>query len=188
MASPNNKKRLFLALNLPLNIKKQIAELLNILSKQNKGVKWVNPLGLHLTLHFLGYLDEEQNNKVQGIMQSLPDKFGEMSFIFKQVGAFPNLTRPRIIFLQGEQVGSRSVFKLQELLGLELIKLGIDIDDRSWQVHITLGRVKISNLNLKLPQNSKALPLSFKITSFELMESELTPSGAKYKEVMSCQL
>lgn len=196
----NDRKRLFIALNLPSEIKEKLTVYLENLARQNRGVKWVSPEGLHLTLHFLGYLDEKKTEEVKSMMQTLSNKFGEMNFTLKQIDAFPNLVRPRIIFLEALQVGSRSVFKLQELLGIGLIKLGLDIDDRPWQSHLTLGRVnpirkggasngaRIPNLNLKLPRNSEILPLSFGVSSFELMESELTPEGAKYKEIASFKL
>ena len=90
--------------------------------------------------------------------------------------------------MEAKQISNQSVFDLQELLGLELIKLGIDIDDRPWRSHITLGRVRIPGRDLRLPKDLKILPLDFEVLSFELMESELTSQGAKYKEVASFKL
>ncbi|MDD5071692.1 MAG: RNA 2',3'-cyclic phosphodiesterase [Patescibacteria group bacterium] len=184
----NDRKRLFMALNLPFEIKEKLGVYLEDLAGQNRGIKWVNPEGLHLTLHFLGYLDEGKTEEVKNMMSGLEGKFGEMKFCLKRLDAFPNLNRPRIIFLEAEQAGDQTVFDLQELLGLGLIKLKIDIDDRPWRSHLTLGRVKVSNQDLKLPQDLKILPLDFSVSSFELMESELTPAGAKYEEVASFKL
>ena len=184
----NDRKRLFMALNLSAKIKEKLTAFLEDLARYNRGVKWVNPEGLHLTLHFLGYLDEKKTEEVKGMMQSLSGKFGQMNFSLKRLDAFPNLIRPRIIFLEAKQTGDQSVFDLQELLGLELIKLKIDIDDRPWRSHLTLGRVKVPDTNLKLPRESGILPLDFKVSTFELMKSELTPAGARYKEVASFKL
>jgi len=184
----NDRKRLFIALNLPGEIKEKLEIFLRNLDRQNRGVRWVNLEGLHLTLHFLGYLDERKMEEVKDMMQGLSGKFGQMNFSLKRLDAFPNLDRPRIIFLEAKQTGDQSVFDLQELLGLELIKLKIDIDDRPWRSHLTLGRVKLPSQDLRLPQDLKILPLDFKVSSFELMESELTPAGAKYKEIASFKL
>jgi len=181
-------KRLFIALNLPLNIKKYLADLLPLLSKNNQGVKWVNYDGLHLTLHFLGYLNNRLSEEVINIMQTISGKFGEIEFNFKEIGAFPDLIKPRVIFLAGEQVESKSVFKLQELLGQELAKIGISIDRRAWKLHITIGRVKIQNFNLRLPPDFKIEPLNFKVSNFELMESELRPTGAAYTVIKSFKI
>ena len=184
----NDRKRLFIALNLSAKIKEKLTAFLEDLARYNRGVKWVNPEGLHLTLHFLGYLDERKTEEVKSMMKGLSGKFGEMEFSLKRLDAFPNLVRPRIVFLEAKQTGDQSVFDLQELLGLELIKLKIDIDDRPWRSHLTLGRVKLPGQDIRLQQDLKILPLDFSISSFELMESELTPSGARYKEVASFKL
>jgi len=184
----DDQKRLFMALNLPPEIKEKLAIFLEDLARQNRGVRWANSEGLHLTLHFLGYLDEGKTEEVKNMMAGLAGRLGEMKFCLKRLDAFPNLDQPRIIFLEAKQIGDQSVFDLQEMLGLELIKLGIDIDDRPWRSHLTLGRVKMPNLNLKLSQNLEILPLDFSVFSFELMESELTPAGAIYKEVASFKL
>jgi len=177
-----------MALNLPGEIKEKLAVYLEDLERQNLGIKWVNPEGLHLTLHFLGYLDERKIEEVKSMTEGLSGKFGRMDFSLNRLDSFPNLARPRIIFLEAKQAGDQTVFDLQELLGLELIKLKIDIDDRPWRSHLTLGRVKLPDQVLRLQQDLKILPLDFSVSSFELMESELTPAGARYKEVLSCRL
>ena len=184
----NDRKRLFMALNLPREIKEKLAVYLEDLARQNQGVKWVNSEGLHLTLHFLGYLDERKTEEVKSMMGGLEGKFGEMNFSLKRLDAFPNLARPRIIFLEARQTGDQSVFDLQKMLGLGLIKLKIDIDDRPWRSHLTLGRVKLPGQDIRLQQDLKILPVDFSVSSFELMESELTPAGARYKKVASFKL
>lgn len=181
-----HKKRLFIALNLPSQIKNEIVSLINQLKKPNDGIKWVNLQGLHLTLHFLGYLAQAQTEHIKLIMQSLEGKFHGFQFRLGKINAFPNLVNPRVIFLECEQINGNSVFKLQELLGKELIQLGIAIDKRPWKTHITLGRVKFkSNLKLALVNLE---PIDFAISSFELIESILKPTGAEYKEIFSCKL
>jgi len=183
-----SKKRLFIALNLPQNIKDQVSDLINKLAKQNSGafIKWVKPKGLHLTLHFLGYLDKNQAEQVKLIMQSLGGKFGELQFSLGKVSAFPNLINPRVIFLECNQVNSKSVFKLQELLGEKLIKLGIAIDKRPWKPHLTLGRVK-GKCNLKIT-DYKFKTKEFSVKNFDLMQSRLTPKGAEYKRIINYRL
>ncbi|MDP3043725.1 MAG: RNA 2',3'-cyclic phosphodiesterase [bacterium] len=204
-------KRLFIALNLPEKIKKEIVEFTDKLAKNNKNkpIKWVMGDGLHITLHFLGYADgmlEEQVNPVRkggalkttlfenvglsnGVklaMQSLSGKFGELKFSLGKISAFPNLMNPRIIFLECEQTNGKSVFKLQELLGEKLTQLGIVVDERLWKPHITLGRVK-ERCDFKTG-DCAIEPLNFSVASFELMESRLTPRGAEYKEIISYKL
>jgi len=179
-------KRVFIALNLPSDIKTRIIGLLNKLSQKCKGVKWVKSDGLHLTLHFLGDLNEEQIEQVKLTMQSMGGKFKQLQFKTTKINAFPNLTIPRVIFLDCQQTNGNSVLKLQKLLGEKLTRLGFTIDQRPWRPHITLGRVKGKpSLNftlISLPQTS------FALATFELMESILKPTGAEYKKIFNCRL
>lgn len=181
-------KRLFIAINLPDKIKEQIAGLLQNLAKNNKKkpIKWIRGNGLHITLHFLGYADGMLEEQVKLAMQSFSGKFGGFEFVLGGIGSFPNLTSPRVIFLECEQTNGKSVFKLQELLGKKLIQLGIAVGERLWKPHITLGRVK-EKCDFKI-EDCAVEPLNFSVSSFELMESRLTPQGAEYKKIISYKL
>jgi len=182
----DGKKRLFIALNPPLPVKKEITDIIINLGQKNQGVKWVRPEGLHLTLHFLGYLNEGQNQNVQAAMAALAEKFEQMDFIFKKISAFPSLQKPRVICLSGEQISGNSVFALQKALGNKLAGLGIELDHRPWQPHITLGRVK-TNYDFRL-LICDFNEINFSLNSFELMEAILRPSGAIYREIISFKL
>jgi len=183
-----SKKRLFIALNIPKQVKQELIKVIEKLQVKNRGVKWVKADGLHLTLHFLGSLDENLTEQVKLSMQSFQGKFNQLQFQLGKINAFPNLTRPRVIFIECKQVDSKSVFKLQELLCEKLIKLGIGVDRRSWKPHLTLGRVKVPGDFRISSVLSFKLGTSFSIDSFELMQSTLNPGGAEYKEVISCKL
>lgn len=181
-------KRLFIALNLPEKIKKEIVEFSDKLAKNNKNkpIKWVMGDGLHITLHFLGYADGILEEQVKLAMQSLSGKFGEFEFALGKINAFPNLASSRVIFLECEQINGKSVFKLRELLGKKLIQLGIAVDERLWKPHITLGRVK-ERCDFKT-WDCAVEPLNFSVSSLELMESRLAPQGAEYEKIVSYNL
>ncbi|MFH1822658.1 MAG: RNA 2',3'-cyclic phosphodiesterase [Patescibacteria group bacterium] len=182
------KKRIFIALNLPKDTKKEISNLIDSIRAQNQKIKWVREANLHLTLHFLGYLDNEQLEQVENIIEQLAGKFNEMNFNFDKFDAFPNFNQPKVIVLIGKQTNGNNVFSLQKLLGEKLKAADFSIDERPWKLHLTLGRVKDYNCSLKLPINFKAQVYDFKINTFELMESELMPEGPLYKVVKSYKL
>lgn len=180
------KKRLFIALNLPKEVKEEAEKIIKKLAGQTKAVKWVKSEGLHLTLHFLGYLDDRQTEQIKLVMQSFTGKFGQFNFILDNLQAFPDLQRPRVIFLKCRQTNGKTVFKLQQLLGQKLRQLGFNIDQRIWQPHLTLGRIKEKG-------NWRITPLvtaktAFVINTFELMQSTLKPDGAYYQLVTSLKL
>jgi len=183
-----NKKRLFIALNLPADVKKKIEEIINDLATRNKGIRWVKAAGLHLNLHFLGNLNSLEENKVKLIMESLAGKYGEMVFRLERVDAFPNIIAPRVIYLASRQKNGDTVFKLQTDLGSQLNKAGFTTDKRPWKLHLTLGRVKKPAGSIKTKANYPALPVNFKVASFELIKSDLKPDGAVYSQVISYKL
>lgn len=192
----NNKNRIFIALNPPEVLKSDIAGLIDILQQNNKEIKWVKPDGFHLTLHFLGYLEEETIKKVKNMMAGISGTFGRMEFKIGGINAFPDLDNPRVIFLECEQEKGGLAVELQKELGRGLARLGIKIDKRIWTPHITLGRVK-NNFQLSIfspkadspPANNYQLKeRKFFIESFELMESRLSKEGAEYKELASFKL
>jgi len=183
----DGKSRLFIALNLPPKVKESLAILLTKLKNYDRLVKWCQPEGLHLTLHFLGEIGSQTERDVIAALESLAGKFGALEFKLGALGAFPNLSKPKVIFIQCRQVNGDAVYRLQNELGEKLKQLKLTVDFRAWRAHITLGRVK-SGLEASLPENLALPSGNFIINSFELMESELKPIGAAYRKIASFKL
>lgn len=180
------KKRLFFALNPPPDVEKEISQLIDYLAKENRGVKWVRGEGTHLTLHFLGYLDEQEEIEIKKGAAEAVGKFGEIKFRLGKINAFPNLARPKIIFLECRQTNGHSANDLRVFLGREILRAGLVLDERPWQTHITIGRNKN---NSRLETTDYQPPItSFTVSSFELMESVLSPDGATYYQLESYRL
>lgn len=176
----NRLKRYFIAFNLPLGLKRKLAIFVKELAANYDGVKWVEEDCFHITMHFLGNLDESQAEKVKLALQTFDKKFNCIELSIDGLGAFPNLTHPRIIHLSSHQTNGNYCIKLVELIGQKMIQQGIKIDERSWRPHITLGRVREGN-DISL---SKEIKFDFTdkilIESFDLMESVPTRRGPEY--------
>lgn len=181
-------KRLFIALNLPKEIKTKLSEVIIKLQSENNLIRCVNPETPHITLNFLGNLDKKTEEQVKLVMQSMSGKFNEVYFKLGKINAFPNLRQPRTIFLECLQLKSNSIARLHELLKEKFKSIGLPADNKLWRSHITLARVKES-CQIKLPDDLSGLEgKEFSINTFELMESELKQSGAEHKTVMSFKL
>jgi 2'-5' RNA ligase len=182
-------KRLFLALNMPPGDKIKVSRFIGPLSIKYPAIHWLDPAGLHITLHFLGDISLDFEEKIKARLALIEGKFREPIYLsYTNLGAFPGPERPRIIFLGCRQLNGQSVYNLHQELALNLTSLGIGIDKRQWQPHITLGRVKdISSGQIKF---DKALALAgdFAVLTFELMSSNLSPAGAIYEKVASYSL
>lgn len=173
------KKRVFVAINLPSDAKQELIQYISKIKKINSShnFKYVKPEGLHLTLHFLGYLTDNQINQVKGIMADVMR--GKTFFILKtdQLDGFPNLNRARVIFIDCTGDTDKAL-SIQKELGQTLQDLNFEIDTRPWRSHLTLCRVK-NNEKFKIPDFDPP-KIEFKVNSIDLMKSKLTPRGAEY--------
>ena len=194
-------QRCFIALNLPSHIKAEFAKIQTDLKHKNKGIKitWVDPEIAHINLHFLGDLDENRANALKQNLKALEAKYGPISAILTGVGAFPSLKMPRILFLGVKHKGKNNLIKLYQNLGKILNDQGLKVEGRPFIAHITLGRVRNNSKNIKFTgeemlashrlDTSRSGPdIEFKVSSFELMESVLTPNGPEYKTIKSYEL
>lgn len=179
------KKRVFIALNLSETVKKELTKLITQLKKINSKpvIRYVKTKGIHLTLHFLGNLTVEQINQVKKVLKNIANSYRQTELITGRIDAFPDLTRPRVIFLSSQERERESLISLQKDLGQELEKININVDHRAWHPHLTLARIK-GPCQFKI-ENIKTPPLNIPIRSIELMESRLNPQGAEYKVIES---
>ncbi|MFH1711883.1 MAG: RNA 2',3'-cyclic phosphodiesterase [Patescibacteria group bacterium] len=179
-------ERLFIAVNLPDEIKSEISRVQDQIKKQLKhsNVTWIAPDNFHITLHFLGDVEEWQKNELQ---ISFKDKEYPAPFALRlqEVSAFPNKKKPKTIFL--DTTLHPSMIGLRKRIADVLVVQGFKIDRRQFSSHVTLGRVKTQSEVLQ-PEKITIEDLDFKVESFELMSSELTPNGSIYQIIESFSL
>ena len=107
-------------------------------------------------------------------------------FLTKQLGAFPDLNNPRLIYLPAKEVDGNRLGRLQKEIGDDLKQIGIKVEARPWTPHLTLARVK--NPIIFQPANFTCPEQKIAVTSIELMESQLKPSGPEYGVLTSYSL
>jgi len=170
--------RTFIAVEVDEKLREKMAELQKQLALE--GVKLVERDNLHLTLHFLGEINEEMKDKVIQAMDKLNYKPIEM--VCKGVGAFPSRNSIRVVWVGAEVPELKNI---HEQLSEELSKLGFEPEEFS--PHITLARVKFPKEKEKLKrfiQEHEQLELGkCTITGVFLKKSMLTPKGPVYGNV-----
>lgn len=181
--------RIFIAINLSSKIKQNLGDLILKLEKQNKRapIKWVDSSILHLTLHFLGNLSDEQ---IETVKQILTRRVGESESVELElglIGAFPGFHEPRVIFVEAREKGG-NLIKLVKDIGQDLLNKGFEVDNRPWQSHITLGRAKGGIGKLDGIDHQFSDGERWQVESIDLMESELGSDGPQYKIVESFKL
>lgn len=153
------------------------------LKKNNPEVKWVDTRLMHITLHFICYLDASLLAQVKGAARRASSAMAPAVIRMEKIGYFPDDKHPRAIHVTCSQKEGRSLFELQKILGDDLEKIGIQLDRRPWTPHITLGRAKSGWQPADIDFNFKGR--EFSVTRLDLMESVLHADGPEYKIIES---
>lgn len=165
--------RLFVAVDLPAQVKTALAELAHELPS----ARWVGTEELHLTLRFIGEVDQETFFAIRSALSQV--SFGAFPLTLCGVGHFPPGRRARVVWVGLDPCAGLS--QLQQDVELALIGAGIAPDERPFSPHITLARLKES-VPGAVERFEKlyagfACP-SFQVGEFILYSSLLTRSGA----------
>lgn len=168
--------RTFIAFELPEEIKFQLWEIISGMKSKSGGVKWVQPQGLHVTLKFLGDIEEALVSRLSGDLDSIARAYPPIQVTLSRLGAFPDARRPRVLWagLGGDiRVMTEIAGKVDKIC----TSIGMEPEKRPFRAHITIGRLKIPTV-VDLSQEARESP--FTIDNIVLYKSELTPSGARY--------
>jgi len=175
--------RTFIAVEVDERLKEKMAELQKQLSID--GVKLVEKENLHLTLHFLGEIDDTMKGEVTQAMEKVNCRKFEMSC--NRVGAFPSRNYIRVIWVG---VDAPELKSIHDQLGGELARLGFKREDFS--PHITLARVKFLKDKTKLIEfletNAETELGDCTVDRILLKKSMLTPKGPVYENVYEKKL
>jgi len=148
------------------------------------GVRWVRPEAMHLTLKFIGEIDELAVPRAIEAMRPAADAAGPFTMAIAGLSGFPPRGTPRVIHV-GVEEPDGTLTALQAAVEQALAEeLGVAPEKRRWTPHITLGRVKDRRRCPRMEQIAAALPDQdfgeVRVGSFVLMQSELRPTGAVY--------
>jgi RNA 2',3'-cyclic 3'-phosphodiesterase len=178
------KRRLFIAINMPDDIRKRLAK--KTADWQDFPIRWVRKENLHLTLAFLGYVnDEEIPNLIERLELALDQTCG-FDLIFDEIVPAPDRDNPKMIWLVGPT--NRELGILHEKIGRAV---GFQVrEHREFRPHITLGKVKRKLLKSddRIIKTAGKFSVTFPVSSIELMSSELSENGSEYVVMESFNL
>jgi len=183
--------RLFIAIEIPDEIKKEMVKVQEQLRKTNVDASWTRAEGMHLTLKFLGEVPETKIAEIVGGLQKAAEGIGQFRLEVKGVGTFPSPRNARVVWI-GLSGDIGKLTKLQEAVENAMVGIGLAHDERKFTAHLTLGRIKHIRSRdqwLALLAEIKDRSLTgFDVTAVSLMQSELKPSGAVYTEMGKVEL
>jgi 2'-5' RNA ligase len=155
------------------------------LTQVDRGVRAVRPEQLHLTLRFLGDIEEAIVEDLKGIMASAVEGHEPFTISFEGVGVFPNPKRARVVWIGIR--GAEPMVDIARRLETGVVDLGFKREKRSFRPHATVARVKYlrrhQRLTSLLDRWEDTSFGSMEVRTIELKRSRLTPEGAIYSTV-----
>lgn len=175
--------RLFAAIDLPDHAKEQLAETVAGLRACGADVRWVHKASMHVTLKFLGAVEPREVGAIDAALSRSAGAAAPTRGRLRNVGSFPHLRRPRVLWV-GLETADERLPKLHSSLEDAFVALGFRSEKRRFDPHVTIGRVR-SNRGLRKLQRAVEtvadLDLGWvKIDAVTLFESELRRTGAVY--------
>ncbi len=126
--------RLFVAIELPEAVKAELASLCNGVP----GAKWVGPENLHLTLRFIGEVDEDAAGDIDAALDHI--RAPQFELVLSGVGQFASRRAPRVLWVGVEK--NESLVHLVAKVESALVRCGIAPEGRRFTPHVTLARLR----------------------------------------------
>src|ERR1043165_4841349 len=175
------RHRTFLGIDVGDEIRSQLVALQDELTAVAGDVKWVEPENLHITLLFLGEVEQRETADICRAAQKSIQGMPAFNITIAGAGAFPNLRRPRTLWV-GVGVGVKEIGAVHDAIEEALMQMGsYRRETRGYVPHVTLGRVRGEGNRDEL---AKALAArkgwsagEVMVTNVQVMTSELSSEG-----------
>jgi 2'-5' RNA ligase len=190
--------RSFIAIELSTEARTALTELQNRLKGivPSNTVRWAAPQNVHLTLHFWGDVAVPDIEKITNALDAAAVVSQPFSLTLGGLGCFPNLRRPRIVWV-GILGDTPALGELRRDLGEKLKVIDFTPETRPYSPHLTIGRVKkriparhLSQLGemLEREQANVGQLADLRVTEISLIKSELKPTGPVYTQLSRSEL
>src|SRR5436853_2993113 len=175
--------RSFIAIEIPEGIRERIGGLQKRLRESDCQVSWVKPSNIHLTLKFIG---QTPRDRIAGISAAIEGACVGLSTFELEIGAtgsFPSRRNLKVLWvgINDEPTGSLKTFHAR--MESELAESGFPRETKSFNPHLTIGRLRSTENSGKLIDQMAEFGFSaerFVVREIVLMRSELNPAGSIY--------
>ncbi|MEN3045685.1 MAG: RNA 2',3'-cyclic phosphodiesterase [Candidatus Hydrothermales bacterium] len=170
-----SKLRLFFGIPIEEDKKNKIFEYLKKHNVFKRDYKWVPKENYHITLKFLGEVEEKLVKDLDKIGEEISLLFNSFVVHTNGFSGFPNKKKARVFFLDLKE--KREIAKVFEVLENKVSKLNFKREDREYHPHITLARLRHPE---SIPE-LEPLEIELNIDRFSLYQSILKKEGSLYK-------
>lgn len=181
--------RTFIAIEIPDAVRQEIAQVQEQLKKSEERISWTKPGNIHLTLKFLGDVDE---NRIPAVIEAVAQAVESMPafrFNIRGIGAFPNIRGPRVLWV-GVENETNELLRIADNLEEELAQLGFAKEKRKFSPHLTIARVRssVSRGFVEAFQQVTFDAGEVEATEVAVIKSQLQPQGAIYTPLQKIKL
>lgn len=176
--------RAFLAIVPPRAVREAIEKVRDPLRDLAPGGRWVHPSLWHLTLKFLGEVEDDLVPAVSDLVGAAVADIDAFDMALGGTGLFPSPDRPRVLWVGCTQ-GAEPFTQIAELVDEALDGLGFEPEDKLAKPHMTIARFRSPHEAGELPAHigpGEAID-SFVVEEVVLMKSVLRPRGPDYTVV-----
>ena len=183
--------RAFLAVDLPHSVRETLAGLADELREARiRGLRPVNPDGIHLTLKFLGDIPAAQAETIANATSNAVEGHRPFSVELAALGVFPNERRPRVMWV-GVEGDLKSLADLHHDIDDAMAGLGFEKERRLFSPHLTVGRIREATSPADRSQALETLLGSrtyepgrqIPVIEVSVIRSILRPEGARYERL-----
>ncbi|HEX7316790.1 MAG TPA: RNA 2',3'-cyclic phosphodiesterase [Pyrinomonadaceae bacterium] len=179
--------RLFFAVELPLEIRAAAAEHAARLRREfpDARASWPRAESLHLTLKFLGEVEAIRLDALHHVAEVAAAALTPFALTIEGTGTFPPRGAARVLWL-GVRDDDGQLSRLQFRLDKEGVYVGFPRESKSFRPHLTLARLRDYQRSeaahglCEAHRRAPFGPLTFEVSDFVLMRSELGPGGSRY--------
>lgn len=178
--------RLFISVDLPDALTKAISDVQDRL-RDADGLRLVDPAQAHITLKFLGDVDEDRVDDVEDAVETAIDDaaVGPFKTRLSGLGAFPSMDYISVVWV-GVDEGADEMTHLQEIIERETTAIGFDPEDHEFTPHVTVGRLNDARGKELVQRVVREDPTTigrFRVEQVRLKKSTLTSDGPEYSTV-----
>lgn len=178
--------RLFVAIDLSEEVRRNLSALGGELSAAIPGARWIRAEAMHLTLKFIGHVADDGLRKIEASLATIRSP-APVELRFQGIGCFPSARRPQVLW--AGIISSRNLAEIASEIERHLEPLGIPREDREFRPHLTLARFKQGSVPKSFQNIVSGLAArefgTMTASEFHLYQSHLRRSGAEYARLAS---
>jgi 2'-5' RNA ligase len=184
--------RTFIAVETPPNVVGRVKQLTKALQPAGADVSWVAAENLHWTIKFLGDVRQLDLIDICRALHAVGEETPPFKLDVRGAGAFPNLARPRTLWLGAGQLAP-GIIRLADAVETHMTEIGFRRESRHFEPHLTIGRVRAGGPSLDALGELLAGLADFEGGEMEvdevvLFSSDLQPQGPIYEALERVEL